>query len=107
MNGDCAACPEDVSQWHLILVMLFIFAFLVGVHHLTDINPDVDAGSVKSLGTIIAIAIGHVQISMQIISLPSIPWPSFLPYVPNVILLHPPLTNLLICRESRQYGEKR
>ena len=77
-NGECAKCPKD-GNWAVALVMgAATVAFLAALHHFTAIKPEVDAGAVKTTGSICAIAFGHFQLSVHIFCLPALRWPLYI-----------------------------
>eukprot|EP01046_Picozoa_sp_COSAG06_P008833 COSAG06_NODE_452_length_15547_cov_6.162416_10_plen_465_part_00 len=62
----------------ILLSTIAIAAFMLALSHLTGVNPEHAQGATKMLGSIAAIAFGHLQMSVHIFTLPSIPWPAWL-----------------------------
>ena len=77
-NGGCQRCPADPGIAMILLSMIAIAAFMLALSHLTGVNPEHAQGATKMLGSIAAIAFGHLQMSVHIFTLPSIPWPAWL-----------------------------
>ena len=70
-------------------VLLLIVAFLIALHVLSAYKPEVDVGAAmamrQAMGSVVNIAFGHLQISVHLFSLPTIPWPTFVKKLMDVL----------------------